>query len=449
MLRYFPFDHDEYDMPMNARAGVGALIEVDESKYREELALKEAILASDYNYYFQCPDEYEALGWECIELLLPDMAANYPDYFALTQDGSNWRWTNALVQTETSFTIGDINTLPYPPLDWVGRQVQEDLILMAEVDGGDTICIGGQLCFPAGWCLDDKVGENFLRIHEDVPQFLERIGRPADLMMRRLKPTRATGRLNWTIGTIDQLNLPPKISHEWVTSRRGITSENAGDRCFLRVERQTFSRLPKTRSILFTIHTYIDPVSEIVKDADRLNRFTAVVKGIPRPTREYKGMSAYADDLIDYLEACQRKITGAPPTTVPGQREDRTVTHKREPVMGNICYSTVNSSFWEPMPLDTPDMLEGDPEPKVHWLKKNEKGDPTYLAGLWLVKPAVFRWLFFGNETFHVLEGRAVITIDDGTSVEVKPGDIISFPMNTPSVWEVKETLKKMFVISM
>jgi uncharacterized cupin superfamily protein len=449
MLRYFPFEHDEYDMPMNARAGVGTLIEVEESEYARQLALKTSIIESHLDYYFRCPDDYLPLAWECIELVLPNMAEHHPSSFRLIIDGDNWTWTNSLLSTATSFTMGDLSSLPLHPLDWLGRQVQEDLILMAETDDGNTVCVGGQLCFPAGWCLDDKLGKNFLHIHEEVPQFIERIGRPADLMMRRLKPGRPTGRLNWTIGTKNELNLAPRLSHEWVTSRRGITSENAGDRCFLRIERQTFSRLPVTRGILFTIHTYINSVSEVVEDEQRLNRFTAVIKGIPRATREYKGMAAYADDLIDYLESLQRKNTGAPPTTVPGQREDRNLTHKREPVMGNISYSTVNTSFWEPMPLDTPDMLEGDPEPRVHWLKKNEKGDPTYLAGLWLVKPAKFRWLFFGNETFHVLEGRAVITIDDGTSVEVKPGDIISFPMNTPSTWEVKETLKKMFVISM
>ena len=164
---------------------------------------------------------------------------------------------------------------------------------------------------------------------------------------------------------------------------------------------------PKTRGILFTIRTYRNPVSEVVADPDRLRRFTAVVKGIPRATREYKGMASFADALIDYLESRCRKQSGAPASTVPGQREERPVEHKREPIMGNIAYSNVHTSLWEPMPIDTPDLLEGDPVPKVHWLRKNEKGDPTYLTGLWWVQPATFRWLFFGHETFHVLEGRA------------------------------------------
>ena len=65
MLRYFPFEHDEYDMPMNARAGIGPLIEVEEGEYTKELTLKDAILASDYRYYFQCPPEAEPLA-RCI-----------------------------------------------------------------------------------------------------------------------------------------------------------------------------------------------------------------------------------------------------------------------------------------------------------------------------------------------------------------------------------------------
>ena len=34
------------------------------------------------------------------------------------------------------------------------------------------------------------------------------------------------------------------------------------------------------------------------------------------------------------------------------------------------------------------------------------------------------------------------------TSVEVKAGDLLSFPIDTPSVWEVTEPLKKFFVIA-
>lgn len=453
MLRYFPFEHDEYDMPMNARPEYGPLIEVpDLNEYRHELALKDEILAKDLDYYFKCPPDAEALAWDTIALLLPDMAKHYPEHFSLSVDGDVWTWTNRVLDSTTKFIFGDVTTLPLPPLDWMGRQVQEDLIVMAVDSGseeGETYFAGGHLCFPASWCLEDKMGQSFMRIHENIPGFMERIGHPAMMMMRRLKPERPTGRINWTVSSSGNLNLSPATYDSWIHKRREINVENAGDKCFLRIERQTFARLPQTNGILFTIRTYINPISEVVEDAQRLKRFTAVVKGIPRATREYKGMAGFADALVDYLETRVRETNKAPKSTLPSVRGHRVLDHKTEPVMGNITLSNIHTTLWEPMPIDEPDLIEGDPTPKVHWLRKNEKNEPTYLAGLWWVKPATFKWLFFGHETFHVLEGRATITIDDGTSVEVKAGDIISFPMNTPSVWEVHETLKKMFVISM
>ena len=446
-LPYFPFEHDEYDMPMNARPQNGPVIEVDVEHYLLELALKDEILATDHRYYFQSPPQSEALAWDCIEVVLPDLVAHNPKHFALEKNGDEWTFSNQLKETRETFTLGDASTLPLAPLDWLGRHVQEDLILM---NGDEAITMAaGHLCFAASWCLDDKIGEGFLRIHEPTPGFIERIGHPALSMMQRLKPHRPTGRLNWTISANAILNLAPRTFHEWAHTKREITHENAGERLHLRVERQMFVRLPKTNGILFSIHTYLTPLAEVVADPIRLKRFANNIKGVPRPTREYKGWAQFYDAMVDFVEIRIRDVEKRPRSTVPGLRAVPTVNHKKEPVMGNIAYSSINTSLWEPMPIEAHDLIEGDPVPKVHWLKKNEKNEATYLTGLWLVQPATFRWLFFGNETFHVLEGCATITTDDGTSVCVKSGDIISFPMNTPSVWEVHETLKKMFVITM
>ncbi len=96
---------------------------------------------------------------------------------------------------------------------------------------------------------------------------------------------------------------------------RDLTIQNAGERCYVRLERQTFSRLPQTGAILFTIHTTRTLVADVVADPDRLRRLTNVVKGMPQVTREYKGMTLFADALIDYLEACCREVDSLPATT--------------------------------------------------------------------------------------------------------------------------------------
>jgi hypothetical protein len=306
VLPYFPFDTDEYALTMNARAlAVDCLIEVEPSRYRAELAEKDAILATDYRYYYQAPPETEAMQWESIALLLPNMARHHPQHFALRSAGDRWTWTNRLLGTVTAFTLGDPGTLPLPPLDWLGRQVQEDLILMAEDGATGTPLVAGHLCFGAGWCLDDKMGRSFLAIHAPVPLFAERIGRSSDLLMQRMKPGHPTARVGWSISTSDSLNRAPAVANKWRQDVSTITADNAGERCYLRLERQTLSRLPETRAILFTIHTYLAPIAEVIAaDAPaRARRLANTLRTAPEEFLRYKGITQFYEPLVSYLEA--------------------------------------------------------------------------------------------------------------------------------------------------
>ena len=110
--------------------------------------------------------------------------------------------------------------------------------------------------------------------------------------------------------------------------------------------------------------------------------------------------------------------------------------------------STTDAGSWESSPLPPAQILDGDPAPRVHWLHRSGAGEPVHKSGLWEVQPARFRWIFSGNESFHVLSGRATIVTDDGVRVEVAPGDLAFFPAGTHSIWTVAEPLRKFFAIS-
>jgi hypothetical protein len=305
MLPYFPLDRDDYAMTMNARAlPIDCLIEVEPGHYAAELAEKEAILASDYHYYFRSPAEAEAHAWDAIELLLPNMARHHPRHFTLEITGDRWHWHNRLLGTTIAFTLGAAGTLPLPPLDWLGHQVQEDLLIMAEDPAAGTPLIAGHLCFASGWCLDDKLGQSFLAIHEPVPIFAERIGRSADLLMQRLKPHHPTGRVGWSLTTSPALNRAPKVLPWLRDDERPIDAEAAGERCYLRLERQTFSRLPRTRGVLFTIHTYLAPLGAVLAEEHpaRARRLATVLRTMPAPLLRYKGIDRFQAPLLDYLD---------------------------------------------------------------------------------------------------------------------------------------------------
>lgn len=477
MLPDFPFVYPEYDMPMNTRAlPSDRVIEVTAS-YRKELDQKSLTLAGDHRYYCRAAPGTEPMQWEAIAYLLPILARHYPDHFTLETIGNRLHWTNHLLGTDACVTVGDEASLPLVdhqgtplpdpacrPLDWLARQVQEDLILI----GGDakqgTPMVAGSLCFGASWCLDDKLGKSFLAIHDEVPQFAARIGRPADLVMQRLKEERPIGRLNWSIATTATRNMAPRLAHLTIPSRRGITGVNASERCFLRLEWQTLSRLPYTRGILFTIHTTIRPLVEVIADPERLRLLAGAIKGMPRPTLEYKGMAGYRDALVDYLEARCREAAGNPPSTAArlwrsndGQAEPSAVApYERERLqdpgepVGAVPRPAQRGAEGndEPFTFDPAQVLEGEPHARVQWVRRSEPDQPWYQVGRLFIAPCTVRMICEGFQTFLIEEGEMMVTIDDGESQTYGAGDVISPPRDSVSIWRITRPLRCFFTYS-
>jgi hypothetical protein len=303
VLPYFPFEDDTFKMVMGVKAlNDNGLIEVDHESYRDEVALKDKLLSDDYDQYFQAPPETESSQWEVVELLLQDMASHYPHYFELAIDGNRWIWRNRLLDDETCFILGESDSLLLPPLDWLGRQVQEDLLILSGASADGMRLVAGQLCFPNAWCLDDKMGKSFLGIHHEVPLFAEYLGRSSNLLLERLKPGRPVWRVNWSIKATPRLNHIPRFFYEAQQAYQNFTVENIGERSFLRIERQTLSRLPGTSDILFTIHTYQAPMMTVVENVDYARRIANVVQTMPEELLIYKGMMPFVDILLAHLE---------------------------------------------------------------------------------------------------------------------------------------------------
>lgn len=72
----------------------------------------------------------------------------------------------------------------------------------------------------------------------------------------------------------------------------------------LRTERQTLRRLPKSGAILFTIRTYLFPVTELGKERGVPARMASAIRSWPADVAKYKGSSLYKDILLEYLDEC-------------------------------------------------------------------------------------------------------------------------------------------------
>ena len=94
------------------------------------------------------------------------------------------------------------------------------------------------------------------------------------------------------------------------------------------------------------------------------------------------------------------------------------------------------------------EVLSGDPDAGVSWLRTTASGDATLFAGVFVVHPSRFRYDFDHDECIHVLEGDVEIAVDGQPVVRLRAGALASFTAGSRSTWTVHTTLRKFFVIS-
>ena len=97
-----------------------------------------------------------------------------------------------------------------------------------------------------------------------------------------------------------------------------------------------------------------------------------------------------------------------------------------------------------------PMLIDGEQVGEAHELMGEGSHGNEHEACLWRTDaPARYEYFFAGDESFYVLEGSVSIELlDTGDVVDLKAGDIASFPKGTRSLWTFSEPFKKFTVIS-
>lgn len=194
-----------------------------------------------------------------------------------------------------------------PPLKIASRLVQEDLILMRSDDRGWRL-VAGSLCFPSSWTLTEKFGLPLQKIHDPVPEFGTDT-RNAGLINRMFDNlSRPVIRWNWSIQAGDALYHPfsnvERINR--ATQRPSKFPDGDVASAFIRVERQTLRKLPRTGAILFTIKICLDPIAVLRAHPDRealATSFAAQLRDMSEAQLDYKGLTADRDRLVELLVA--------------------------------------------------------------------------------------------------------------------------------------------------
>jgi dimethylamine monooxygenase subunit A len=286
---YLPFSDRQWRMtPGLAALDLATWIEIDEC-FTAELALKEQLLQERHSEVFASLPGSETAQAEVLELLLVHLQTYFPHYYNCQP-----HQIHNLVTGKT-WQIPDFATAP---LDLAGRLVQEDLCLLQPDSSGHKL-VAASVCFPSRWCLADKIGRCLGQIHTPVPGYAEKLETPLDRFFAQLKVDRPVWRLNWGIADSSDYFLIPNPNPEQLSA--SINAINAGEKLWLRVERQTLRRLPQTNYILFTIRTYIHPLKILAAYPKAAQGLANILHQLPIATQQYKSLASILPIVTAYL----------------------------------------------------------------------------------------------------------------------------------------------------
>ncbi|WP_213931461.1 heme-dependent oxidative N-demethylase family protein [Rhodococcus sp. B50] len=299
----FPFVRDTYRYSTNVEpagshvetaAGGWGRHPVDiDGHYFDELAERERILAAD-STRFQSLPHMEIAQWNAMVTLMQMLVDAYPQTFVLEQDGATRRFVNRALGVEQAFVFGDRSTLPEPPLRFIGRHIQEDVVLLDQREDalwGDA----GLVTFAADWSLRFDVGMSFLQIHGPVPRVhVEGVIPRAQHFLMGLQAGQRYRRTNWSLSVDRRLDQSTETYPEWGRDRRLLAEgplEDVGRRLYLRVEVQHLVRLGVSGAIMFLIRSHLLSFEDIARVPEWSERLHRVLDELPEDMAEYKGIT--------------------------------------------------------------------------------------------------------------------------------------------------------------
>ena len=286
---YLPFEVGPHRMVMGLVARPpDELIELDE-RYLEEMAERRALLASRHGDVFAARPGSEGARREALNRIAALLPARFPLWF---------KRCGPLLRNLLTEEAWDLAQPPCDPLELAGRLVQEDLCLIETRDAGPVLQ-AAVLCAPSRWRLHEKIGRPLADIHERVPLYADHLSAPVDRLMRHLKTGKLAERLNWSV-TDDPALFQVEGKHR-TEPDPSITAGNAAERLFLRVERQTLSRLPESGYVLFTIRVHSYPLPRVVAQPGAADRLAAAVRALPTAMAAYKSLPSFRLALQGYL----------------------------------------------------------------------------------------------------------------------------------------------------
>jgi hypothetical protein len=272
-----------------------------------------------------------AAEFELRDMVVDYLPSTYPQYFQ--------REGNLILSPLTGLAI-DIGPGGAEPLVATALLASEDMLLLLPEGRGDAeqaryVLKSGALLFPNDWSLRShfkriepdsqspaakeewlaakrksvkaaRLGKSPYEIHEGhVSHYVENFAARVDLFFSRMEPGMRTWRRNWGLRLSDELFLHSDLLPQNLPKP---TPDNWQEHGYLRSEHETFTKLPGSEAVVFTIKTYLWKLSELVKNPVALNALLEADANLAPLMFEYRADSL--PTFRQFLERYHMKASG-------------------------------------------------------------------------------------------------------------------------------------------
>ena len=312
---YFPPSGGKYEvkpglMPLEKDFGNGAAdglifqFDAEWARYRQT---KKRARAERLGKYYQTREFAPEVAGPVCRFIARRLSEEHPELFTLEEGSGELALACGLSGETLRFdpemrrVAGGDAQPPYAdPFDALAAQMQEDLAVVRRVEGKDWAS-AIHLCFPYRWTAEEKIGLDYVTMHQPVPG-MEPFRKPG--MVTNMVKHGPLVRFVWELTTDARLNhhpeLPPGTDpKEW----RAHPFDPRAPRLFLRVEREVFWSFPDQEAALMAVRTSFRDGEEIRKEAKLREPLCAAIESMSPEALRYKGLAESRDDILAWLRS--------------------------------------------------------------------------------------------------------------------------------------------------
>lgn len=239
---------------------------------------------------------------EAYDMIFSFLRKRYPMYF-YEKDGQIYNSIrDEMIPSDSSQLDGE------QLLEIISHNIEEDMLIMLRNNDSDDldeyVLRAAVACFPAGFNPATKLNQPLTRVHTPVPGYKQKLQFSMNKFFARLKANEFIVRNNWGFQVHTNLCAPFGGSHSTSEEAKEIPQldpeELDFNKVFMRVEKQSFTRMPQSHGILMITRTYVTAASRLRDDVD-VETLCGAIDGVKGDIATYKRKVHWGEAIKAYL----------------------------------------------------------------------------------------------------------------------------------------------------